>query len=179
LGNALVKVEFWRVSADYLENYPVALRAPIRPGEMVSRISNPVPAATLETAYCDKLTAFATRPYLKWRDIYDLWWIGTQTDARLDLPSVVRQFLHNVSAYETVGHLSPARALIKFLEHDPAVLVDKADPDLKRWLPDVLWTAIHPRVTTEMVSYVRYALKTVADAIENNAMGPSLKHLPS
>jgi hypothetical protein len=54
------------------------------------------------------------------------------------------------------------RALIKFLEHDPAVLVDKADPDLKRWLPDVLWTALHPRVTTEMVSYVRYALKTVA-----------------
>jgi hypothetical protein len=179
LGKALVKVEFWRVSADYLEKYPVALRAPIQPGEMVSRISNPVPAATLETAYCDKLTAFATRPYLKWRDIYDLWWIGTQTDSRLGLPSVVRQFLHNVSAYETVGHLSPARALIKFLDHDPAVLVAKADPDLKRWLPDALWTTLHPRVTTEMVSYVRYALRTVADAIEGGAMGSSLKHLPS
>ena len=76
-------------------------------------------------------------------------------------------------------HPCAARALIKFLEHDPAVLVDKADPDLKRWLPDVLWTALHPRVTTEMVSYVRYALKTVADAIENDALSLSLKHLPS
>jgi hypothetical protein len=80
--------EFRRVTAEYLEKYPVALRSPIPPGEMVSRISNPVPAATLETAYCDKLTAFATRPYLKWRDIYDLWWIGTQTDAKLELLSV-------------------------------------------------------------------------------------------
>ena len=105
LGKALIKVEFWRVSADYLAHYPVELRSPIQPGEMVSRISNPVPAATLETAYCDKLTAFATRPYLKWRDIYDLWWIGTQTDARLDLSSITRQFLHNVSAYQTIDGL--------------------------------------------------------------------------
>jgi len=83
---------------------------------MVSRISNPVPAATLETAYCDKLTALATRPYLKWRDLYDLWWIGTQTEARLDLSWVTRQFLHNVSAYRTIDGLSPAQALRKFLE---------------------------------------------------------------
>jgi len=67
LGRALIKVEFWRVSPEYLAQYPVELRSPIQPGEMVSRISNPVPAATLETAYCDKLTALATRPYLKWR----------------------------------------------------------------------------------------------------------------
>lgn len=35
------------------------------------------PGATLATAYADKLTAFATRPNLKWRDVFDLWWIGT------------------------------------------------------------------------------------------------------
>jgi hypothetical protein len=54
IGKTLVEVEFWRVTAEYLADYPVALRSPIEPGEMVSRISNPVPAATLETAYCDK-----------------------------------------------------------------------------------------------------------------------------
>src|ERR1700730_3110312 len=166
LGKALIKVEFWRVSPEYLAQYPVELRSPIQPGEMVSRISNPVPAATLETAYCDKLTAFATRPYLKWRDIYDLWCIGTQTYAKLEASSVARQFLHNVSAYRTIGNLSPAQALRKFLQNDPAELVKKADPDLKRWVPPKLWDKMHPRLTTAMVRYARHALQTVADAIE-------------
>jgi predicted nucleotidyltransferase component of viral defense system len=177
LGKALIKVEFWRVSPEYLAHYPVELRSPIQPGEMVSRVSNPVPAATLETAYCDKLTALATRPYLKWRDIYDLWWIGTQTDARLDLSSVTRQFLHNVSAYRTIDDLSPAQALRKFLDNDPTEVLKKADPDLRRWLPTALWDKMHPRVTGEMVEYVRGALETVADAIEKNLMDGTLKRV--
>lgn len=177
LGKALIKLEFWRVSPEYLAQYPVELRSPIHPEEMVSRISNPVPAAALETAYCDKLTALATRPYLKWRDIYDLWWIGTQTDARLDLSSVTRQFLHNVSAYRTIDDLSPAQALRKFLENDPAEVLKKADPDLRKWLPKALWDKIHPRVTGEMVEYVRGALESVADAIEKNLTDGTLKRV--
>jgi hypothetical protein len=177
LGKVLIKAEFWRVNPDYLAKYPVELRTPIPPGEVVSRISNPVPAATLETAYCDKLTAFATRPFLKWRDIYDLWWIGTQTDAKLDLGAVVRQFLHNVSAYETVGKLTPARALRKFLEHDPAEVLKKADPDLRRWMPAALWAKLHPRVTAEMVEYARHSLRSVADAVEGKKPRASLKRV--
>jgi predicted nucleotidyltransferase component of viral defense system len=177
LGKALIKVEFWRVSPEYLAQYPVELRSPIQPGQMVSRISNPVPAATLETAYCDKLTALATRPNLKWRDVYDLWWIGTQTEARLDLSLVTRQFLHNVSAYRTIDGLSPAQALRKFLENDPTEVLKKADPDLRRWLPTVLWDKMHPRVTGEMVEYVRGALESVADAIEKNVMDGTLKRV--
>lgn len=177
LGKALIKVEFWRVSPEYLARYPVELRSPIQPGEMVSRISNPVPAATLETAYCDKLTALATHPYLKWRDVYDLWWIGTQTDSSLDLPSVSRQFLHNVSAYRTIDGLAPAQALRKFLESDPTEVLKKADPDLRRWLPTALWEKMHPRVTGEMVEYVRGALQSVADAIEKNIMDGDLKRV--
>jgi predicted nucleotidyltransferase component of viral defense system len=178
IGKTLVKVEFWRVTPEYLAKYPVALRSPIQPGEMVSRISNPVPAATLETAYCDKLTAFATRPYLKWRDIYDLWWIATQTDAKLDISTVARQFLHNVSAYQTVDDLPPARALRKFLQNDPVELVRKANPDLRRWVPSALWEKMHPRVTTEMVRYARHALQTVADAIERKVTDVSLNTVP-
>jgi predicted nucleotidyltransferase component of viral defense system len=177
LGKALIKVEFWRVSPEYLAKYPVELRSPIQPGEMVSRVSNPVPAATLETAYCDKLTALATRPYLKWRDIYDLWWIGTQTDARLNLSPVTQQFLHNVSAYRTIDDLSPAQALRKFLDNDPTEVLKKADPDLRRWLPTAIWDKMHPRVTGEMVEYVRGALETVADAIEKNLMDGTLKRV--
>jgi predicted nucleotidyltransferase component of viral defense system len=177
LGKALIKVEFWRVSPEYLAQYPVELRSPIQPGERVSRISNPVPAATLETAYCDKLTALATRPYLKWRDIFDLWWIGTQTDVRLELSSVTRQFLHNLSAYRTIDGLPPAQALRKFLESDPSEVLNKADPDLRRWLPKTLWEKLHPRVTAQMVEYARGSLESVADAIEKNRTDGTLKRV--
>lgn len=179
LGRTLVKVEFWRVEPGYLAGYPVEFRAPVSPGDIVSRISNPVPAATLETAYCDKLTAFATRSYLKWRDIYDLWWIGTQTDAGLKLSIVVPQFLHNVRAYDTIDNLPPAQALRRFLTmHDPDAVISKADPDLKRWLPEGLWARLHSQVTAEMVRYVWYALERVADAIEKNELDASLKRVP-
>ena len=179
LGKTMVKVEFWKVDPEYLANYPVEMRSPIRAGELVSRISNPVPAATLLTAFCDKLTAFATRPFLKWRDIYDLWWIGTQTDTNLDVSQVVAQFLHNVTAYNTIDGLAPAQALRKFLEHDPAELVKRADPDLKLWLPEALWTKLHPQVTAEMVQYVRHALESVANAIESHELDVSLKRVRS
>jgi hypothetical protein len=178
-GKTMVKVEFWKVDAEYLAKYPVELRTPVQAGDMVSRVSNPVPAASLEAAYCDKLTAFATRPYLKWRDIYDLWWIGTQTDSKLELAAVTRQFLHNVTAYKTIDNLSPAQALRKFLATDPIDLVNRADPDLKRWLPDGLWARLHPQVTAEMVQYVRHALESVANAIEHNEFGASLKRVRS
>lgn len=177
LGKTMVKVEFWKVDPEYLANYPVELRVPIKPGDLVSRVFNPVPAATLETAYCDKLTAFATRPFLKWRDIYDLWWIGTQTDSRLELTAVTAQFLHNVTAYETIEGLAPAQALRKFLENDTGELIRKADPDLKRWMPALLWAKLHPQITAEMVRYVRYAIQTVADAIEKKISGKSLKRV--
>lgn len=178
LEKTIVKVKFWKVDAAYLAGYPVELRTPVRPGDIVSRISSPVPAAALETAYCDKLTTFATRRYLKWRDIYDLWWIGTQTDARLDLSGVTRQFLHNVRAYETIDQLSPAQALRRFLAgHDPAVVAAMSDSELKRWLPPDIWMRLYPRATTEMVRYTWYALERVADAIEKNELGPSLKRV--
>lgn len=179
LGKTIVKVEFRKVDAAYLAGYPVELRTPVRPGEIVSRILSPVPAAALETAYCDKLTAFATRRFLKWRDIYDLWWIGTQTEAKLDLSGVTQQFLHNVRAYETIDRLSPAQALRRFLaDHDPAVVTAMADPELKRWLPLDIWARLHPRAAADMVRYTWYALERVADAIEKNELEASLKRVP-
>ena len=94
------------------------------------------------------------------------------------MSSVARQFLHNVSAYQTIGNLSPAQALKKFLHNDPAELVKKADPDLKRWVSAKLWEKMHPRLTTEMVRYARHALQTVAAAIEKKVTNVSLNNVP-
>jgi predicted nucleotidyltransferase component of viral defense system len=167
MGNAMVKAEFWRTDAAYLAKYPTQFRTPVAPDGLVARVMNPVPAATLETAYADKLTAFATRPYLKWRDVYDLWWIGTQSSAQVNVRSAAEQFLHNIQAYTPVDGLTPSDALRKFLANDRQSIIAKANPDLKRWLPASLWNSLYPEGITQMVDYVYYALQAVADAVDN------------
>lgn len=167
MGRAMVKAEFWRTDAAYLTRYPTQFRTPAAPDGWVVRVMNPVPAATLEAAYADKLTAFATRPYLKWRDIYDLWWIGTQSGAQIDVASAAEQFLHNISAYAPVDGQTPASALRKFLTNDRQSIITKANPDLKRWLPESLWNSLYPDGITHMVDYVFFALQAVARAVDH------------
>ncbi len=182
VGKAMVKAEYWRTDAAYLANYPTQFRTPQAPDGLVVRVMNPVPAATLETAYADKLTAFATRPYLKWRDVYDLWWIGTQSSAQINVNSAAQQFLHNIQAYTPVDGLTPSHALRKFLANDRESIIAKANPDLKRWLPASLWSSLFPDGIAQMVDYVFYALQTVANAVDNpNAAtqgGVDLRRVP-
>jgi predicted nucleotidyltransferase component of viral defense system len=168
IGNVMVKAEFWRVDQSYLEKYPAEFKTPASISDFVSHVANPVPVAMLETAYCDKLTAFATRPRLKWRDIYDLWWIGTQTNAAIDIEKVVPQFLHNVSAYATLQDLPPDEALRLFLNQPNEDVIKKADPDLKKWLPDNLWERLNPAGVRQMVDYVYESIDTVSMAVRNN-----------
>lgn len=165
-GKSMVKTEFWRVDAAYLAQYPSTFKTPITPGEVVSRVLHPVPAAELKTAFCDKLTAFATRPFLKWRDVYDIWWIGTQTDAALPMPEVLAQFAHNLSAYNTPGGMPAPDALRRFLDYDRAEVIAKADPDLRRWLPPSLWERLKGEGVAEMVDYARGVIEVVARAID-------------
>lgn len=166
-GKVMVKVEFWKVEPSYLAAYPTEFRTPLVPGDMVSSVRAPVPAARLASAFCDKLTAFATRPHLKWRDVFDLWWIATQTGERLEIEQVKAQFLHNVSGYNTRDGLSPGNALRKFLERSDDEIFAEAERDLRPWLPDSLWRQLYPETVREMVAYTRKALTTVADYVED------------
>lgn len=168
-GTAKVKVGFWRIDSEYLNDYPTELRTPIISRDLLPVILNPVPAATLETAYADKLTAFATRPRVKWRDIYDLWWIGTQSRARIDPQAVARQFLHNVSAYETRDGLPPSGALRLFLGNDPEQLIEMADPHIKRWLPEKIWNAFYPDAIEQMVAHAFSAIGDVVNILDDQA----------
>lgn len=169
MGTAKVKAEFWRTKPAYLKEYPTQMRTPQAHAVLLdfySLVHSPVPAATLETAYADKLTAFATRPYLKWRDLYDLWWIGTQTGARLEMNALCKQFLHNISAYAPLQNLPPAQALALFLKHDKRELVKRADPGLRNWLPESLWARMVPEGIRQIVDYVFYAIDNVSTHIE-------------
>ena len=111
--------------------------------------------------------AFATRRLLKRRDIYDLWWIGAQTAAPLDVEKLSEQFLHNVPAYNTVGGRPPAEVFRGFLARNIDEVISACERDLKRWLPVSGWESLQPGGPKRMVDYVRHTLTVMANCLEN------------
>jgi len=175
IGNAMVKAEFWMVDADYLKGYPTTFRTPMVPGSVVAKVSSPIPAAELTAAYADKLTAFATRPFLKWRDLYDLWWLGTQARAVPDPgnPDIIAQFKHNLSAYKTPDGMTPGQALARFHSHSVDDLVKQAESDLRRWLPASHWAALVAADGIRgIVRYVDESLRAVEGALGEEVAAP-------
>ena len=165
LEKAMVKVEFWKVDAEYLKDYASEFVFPTRHGDFVTRSSSPLAAATLESAYADKLTAFATRPYLKWRDIFDLWWIDQQVV--ISQESLARKFLHNVSGYTTINEESPGRALRSFLARETIEhVIAKAETDLQRWLPGPVWTSLWPQGVEQMTRTAFRVIQNMADYLD-------------
>lgn len=171
IGTSKVKAEFWQVETEYLDKFETAFAYPVKHGDLVSRVSQPLPAATLEAAYADKLTAFATRRHLKWRDIFDLWWIGRQSE--IDVPAMADRFLHHITAFQTHDNLSPGDALRKFLDRDPTEIASEADPDLKKWLPPALWNTLKGRGVDQMVSHVRQSIEIIVNEIELRQPAPA------
>lgn len=170
LGKALVKMEFWKVAPEFLRDYPIALRSPMLPGEVASTVSSPVPAADLTAAFADKLTAFATRRALKWRDIYDLWWIGTQTRSGVTAETAVEPFLKILTAYNLPEGLDAPQALLRFADIPRSDLVEAANADLRTWLRPELWS-VYERTgaVADMVDYVQSTLRTVASEVRQSA----------
>jgi hypothetical protein len=169
IGNAMTKAEFRRVETATWPTIRLLCERPgRRRGPTTWSASSAAPAWA--TACADKLTAFATRPNLKWRDVFDLWWIGTQANgADVDPASLVilKHFLHSVTAYATRDDLPPADALRLFLQLERDEVIAKADPELRRWVPEKLWEQLHRMGGIEdMVDYVRMALATVVDGID-------------
>lgn len=175
IGVTKIKAEFWQVETDYLKSIETAFVVPTSAADVVSMISQPIPAVTLQAAFADKLTAFATRPHLKWRDLFDLWWIGQKID--LAIPEATDRFLHHVTGYNTVEGLPPDQALRKFTVRDRTEIAAQADPDLRKWLPPDLWRTLKGRGIDEVVTYVMSTLDKVASEIEarREASGPEVE----
>lgn len=172
IGQAMIKLEFWRVDPRYLQGYETALRTVQSPADYRGGIQSLIPSATLACAYADKLVAFSTRPHLKWRDLYDLWWIGTQSHAQIHPEAVLCQYLHNLQAYRTVDGLPPHQALLHLLDkHSTKSLCRAADPDLKNWLPEALWRQIHPHGIAQIVEYVQKTLRHYSALALRQAQG--------
>src|SRR5690606_6637250 len=119
------KSEFWGVDAQYLDAYRATPRSPIVPELMASesmyvRMRAQLPMATLDSVFCDKLVAVAGRPYIKWRDIFDLWWISQSREFTRPDPQVLAQ---RISFYASAYRADPNAE-----EHSATPLSDSTSP---------------------------------------------------
>lgn len=69
-GNVKVHAEFLKTTADLLRAYQTSV--PVTTAKGTIGIRAPIPMPTLLSAWADKIKAVATRPAVKWRDIYDI-----------------------------------------------------------------------------------------------------------
>lgn len=131
LGSVRVKVELWKTPAEALKPLVTEVR-PVR--LIVGRAAGAqafVPTLELREIFIDKVFAVAARPYLKPRDVFDLYWLAERGEAQVctDGDLVVR--------LATYPNETPANWLAKAAVRRQELLdsAGKVKADLQRWLP--------------------------------------------
>jgi predicted nucleotidyltransferase component of viral defense system len=134
IGGVRVKVELWRTATDAMSSIGVSV-VPVKLVQgPAAGMQTFVPAATVAGIYVDKVFALGARPYLKSRDVFDLYWIERQADA----PWVCSTDDLRVRL-ATYPNETPAGWLEKAEERRAELAASGAagtiTADLKRWLP--------------------------------------------
>lgn len=161
-----VKTEFWSVNEDYLSKYETSLRMPNwQSDDMVARVQTPpINTATPESILADKVVAIAYRGRVKWRDVFDLWWLDNQLNGvsrMTDKSELAKRAVQHASAYEYEGGL--VAGLRDFIAKEKDIR-NLDGCDIERWLPDSVVSMFIPDKTQEMVDVtMRYAKEVLQE----------------
>lgn len=182
IGSAMVQTEFWKTPAAFLEHYKTQLVHAGHPHDLIMQMTSLIPAAEMSTVFCDKLVAFSTRPYVKWRDIFDVWWLRTKhhgdSVATINGQELKERYLHQLTAYNIPGDLSPEDSLARFLVIDTEKLVKDAEVDLMKFLPQQLWKQLYPNTVREMVEVTKKEIQNLIDLLKEDEHAPELDRDP-
>jgi hypothetical protein len=138
LGAANLHMEFWPVDHDYMRNY-TQKRATTADGTTINRADEQsINTPTLKGIYIDKVIALSSRTHIKWRDIYDVWWISSKLRNWLPEPEnaeeMTAMFIAQASAYDVGDPELALQGLRRFLDTDTEVLIDQAQAELVQFL---------------------------------------------
>ena len=177
MGTVMVRVEFYAIDKALVHAYEPVLKQV--DSEKIVRLHATIPAAQREWIYHDKMHAIADRPFLKWRDIFDVWWLRTQskghTGRGLTPPWQETQFWHKATVVNAMYNSTPEKlrpGLNKFLQLPNVEMVQAADKDLAPFLPPKLWDRLKKDDQVEkIVLFVKddvAAVKATIEAGESN-----------
>lgn len=171
IGNSRVKTEFWTVNKDYLKKYESEYKTPQlnTNTNIIGKMTNqfPIPSSTLESVLADKVVALAYRGRVKWRDVFDVWWISQKLDRGLDtlsIKSLTDKALHHETAYSGEGLL---KGLENFIQERETSLINKEGCDLDRWLPESMKTFLDGNID-QMVAQTLNLVKQVHNQLQKN-----------
>lgn len=179
LGVSRIKTEFWSVTESYLAGIDrSSLTLPYRESlreSFSAQIQSDLSVATLKSAFADKISALVLRRAVKWRDIFDLWWIGSRTHPHVlqNMKGEVShsweeeaiRVAHHVKAYNMGEGVTLCQALDAFSAYDRSDLLQSANNDLRRWIPDLLWKALYPDKLEEMILFSQSACAGVSEIL--------------
>jgi len=131
LGAVRVKVEMWRADKAAMAEVAVLVR-PVRLNRgPTSGMQTFVPTAELQEILADKVFALGARPYLKPRDVFDLYWLQRQNDLRSCSEQDMKVRLAFYRGEDAFGWIEKAQQRVNELSEPTETVVN----DLRRWLP--------------------------------------------
>lgn len=181
LDNVKVKVEFFPASPEHLCRYQMEPAAPTpqlpRVQAWLAHVNPQVPTGAAVSLYADKLKAIATRPEVKWRDLFDLWWLksqvgapGVEGDPGLLKRMVLLAGIYNVPL-EAIGN-----GLARFAAQLTEDVVILSRRDLMPWLPLDVWMELYPDVVREMVALAQQEAAAAATLIAQHLADTETPH---
>lgn len=157
LGNVKIKTEFWKVAPELIKSYDGEYRLLAKRGTVKPLFG----VASQEQIFFDKLIALGGRERLKWRDIFDLWYLdaaGVPQAEQLKPEKFVEYLENTLSLYNTAPQKINDN-WVNLLNRSNEEIVGLAERDLKPWLSEDLWGKLYPKEVENMVLSMKEKLK--------------------
>lgn len=159
LGKTKVKTEFWKVEQDIVQGYDRQYKVVARRGT----VSPQLPVASLDQIMTDKMVAIGARERLKWRDLFDVWFLHTSQTEIFSHKEKFEKFIEQTLALYNTTPQELKAGWECFLATSDEDIVHKAVQDLKPFLSQELWDKLWPNEITKMVEttkqYVQRSLE--------------------
>lgn len=144
MGAVRVKTEFYQVPKILHESYSAEDILPTRIPDVAVGFKAPIPAPKLIYAWADKIKAIATRDFMKYRDVYDVWFLLGKIRP-LPEGDEAREAVSRVASLYDHTPESVAEGLDRVLASDAISDNEAFQADMKRWLPEDIYRGLETR----------------------------------
>lgn len=190
-GKLKTVCEFWPTNPEYLAAYEtlpdqqLSEDALAQSHAMINtvegRLYQELPVATVEAILADKMVALANRDYLKWRDVYDVWFIMERLTPKPEInEEFVERFEHHCSAYDGDGTRSPIAHLEAVAAKIEEADMSAVDQGLRVFFESKEWSDVSSdsaeRIKTSAATVCRDLAQELhsLDRENNRELGPDL-----
>lgn len=165
MGAVRVKAEFYRVPGALQSAYSAEDILPTQIPDIAVSFKTPIPAPRLIFAWADKIKAIATRDHMKYRDVYDIWFLLQQIKPAPEREEAIETIGKVASLYEHDLN-SVGGGLTRVLESGCLEDAGAFTADMKRWLEPKLFSGLERTgFFAVMLEAVRGEIERVRDLI--------------